>query len=82
MDMTTQQTAENRLLRATLFTFFVSGACSLLMGNLMPFLRELYAISYSRAGLLLSLPSWGCFSVTIDGKTPGARCRTPPLKAR
>lgn len=65
MDMTSQQTAENRLIRATLFTFFVSGACSLLMGNLMPFLRELYGISYSRAGLLLSLPSWGNLAATF-----------------
>ncbi|MBR3794846.1 MAG: MFS transporter [Clostridia bacterium] len=52
-------THENRLMRATLFVFFVSGASSVLLGNLMPFLREAYGISYAHAGLLLGLPSWG-----------------------
>ena len=55
--MTTKQ--ENRLMMNTLFVFGVSGASSMLMGNLMPFLRELYDISYAQAGLLMSLPSWG-----------------------
>ncbi len=50
---------QNRLIVCTLFVFCVSGASSMLMGNLMPFLRELYGIDYTRAGLLLSLPSWG-----------------------
>ena len=36
---------QNRLIAATLFVFAVSGASSMLMGNLMPFLRELYGIS-------------------------------------
>ena len=62
---------ENRLICATLFVFFVSGASSMLMGNLMPFLRELYDISYSKAGLLLSLPSWGnLVSIFITGYLP------------
>ena len=56
---------------ATLFVFFVSGASSVLLGNLMPFLRELYDISYARAGLLLSLPSWGNLaSLFITGYLP------------
>ena len=42
-----------------------------LMGNLMPFLRELYGISYAQAGLLLSLPSWGNLaSIFITGYLP------------
>ena len=62
---------ENRLMSATLFVFFVSGASSVLLGNLMPFLRELYDISYARAGLLLSLPSWGNLaSLFITGYLP------------
>lgn len=67
----TQTNQENRLIAATLFVFFVSGASSMLMGNLMPFLRETYGISYTRAGLLLSLPSWGnLISIFIAGYLP------------
>ena len=56
---------------ATLFVFFVSGASSVLLGNLMPFLREQYGISYAQAGLLLSLPSWGNLaSIFITGYLP------------
>lgn len=62
---------ENRLLASTLFTFSVSGAASLLMGNLMPFLRGEYGINYLQAGLLLSLPSWGnLVSLLITGYLP------------
>ena len=62
---------ENRLMAATLFVFFVSGASSVLMGNLMPFLREMYDISYAQTGFLLSLPSWGNLaSIFITGYLP------------
>mgnify|MGYP003296267342 CR=1 FL=1 len=62
---------QNRLIVCTLFVFFVSGASSMLMGNLMPFLREQYDISYSQAGFLLSLPSWGNLaSIFITGYLP------------
>lgn len=67
--MTNKQ--ENRLIACTLFVFAVSGASSMLMGNLMPFLRELYDINYTQAGLLLSLPSWGNLaSIFITGYLP------------
>ncbi len=63
---------ENALIRATLFVFFVSGTSAVLLGNLMPFLRELYGIDYARAGLLLSLPSWGNIaSLFLSGYLPG-----------
>ena len=62
---------QNRLIANTLFVFAVSGASSMLMGNLMPFLREMYGISYARAGFLLSLPSWGNLaSIFITGYMP------------
>ncbi len=65
----TQQ--EKRLIACTLFVLGVSGASSMLMGNLMPFLREQYQLSYSRAGLLLSLPSWGNLaSIFLTGYLP------------
>lgn len=71
MEQITCEKRENRLMAATLFVFFVSGASSMLMGNLMPFLREEYAISYAQAGLLLSLPSWGNLaSIFITGYLP------------
>ena len=58
-------------MRNTLFVFFVSGASSVLMGNLMPFLRQMYDISYAQAGVLLSLPSWGNLaSIFITGYLP------------
>ena len=51
MTMTeTTRKQENRLIASTLFVFFVSGPASMLMGHLMPFLREMYDISYARAG--------------------------------
>ncbi len=55
----------------TLFTFGVSGAGSMLMGNLMPFIREFYGINYQHAGFLLSLPSWGnLISIFLAGYLP------------
>ena len=66
---TTKQ--ENRLMVATLFVFFVSGASSVLLGNLMPYLREIYGFSYAHQGLLLSLPSWGnLVSIFLTGYMP------------
>lgn len=71
MEQQTNIKKENALMRATLFVFFVSGASSVLMGNLMPFLRQTYDISYTKAGLLLSLPSWGNIaSIFITGYLP------------
>ena len=71
MEQISNAKKENRLMTATLFVFFVSGASSVLMGNLMPFLREKYDISYAHAGLLLSLPSWGNLaSIFITGYLP------------
>lgn len=71
MEQQIDQKKENALIRATLFVFFVSGASSVLMGNLMPFLRETYDISYAQAGFLLSLPSWGNIaSIFITGYLP------------
>ena len=67
----TTRKQENKLIVNTLFVFFVSGAASMLMGNLMPFLREIYDISYARAGFLLSLPSWGNLAaVFLTGYLP------------
>ena len=68
---TTTNKRENRLMAATLFVFFVSGASSVLLGNLMPYLREDYGFSYSYQGLLLSLPSWGNLaSIFLTGYLP------------
>lgn len=71
MNQQTNASKENALIRATLFVFFVSGASSVLIGNLMPFLRQTYDISYAQAGFLLSLPSWGNIaSIFITGYLP------------
>ena len=71
MEQISNAKKENRLMTATLFVFFVSGASSVLLGNLMPYLREMYNLSYAQAGLLLSLPSWGNIaSLLITGYLP------------
>ena len=68
---TTINKQENRLMTATLFVFFVSGASSVLLGNLMPFLRKVYGFSYAHQGLLLSLPSWGnLVAIFVTGYLP------------
>lgn len=55
----TTKTKENQLVRGTMFAFMVSGACSLALGSLIPFLRNTYDLSYDFAGMLVSLQSVG-----------------------
>lgn len=50
---------ENKLIAGTMFAFGVSGAGSLALGSLIPFLRETYNLSYDFAGVLISLQSIG-----------------------
>lgn len=50
---------ENKLVLGTMFAFGVSGAGSLALGSLIPFLRETYNLSYDFAGILVSLQSIG-----------------------
>jgi len=57
--MDTQERREDRLLHATLFAFFVSGAASQPLGSFIPFLRETYGFSYDLSGVLLSCQSVG-----------------------
>ncbi len=71
MENTMTEKQQNKLIICTLFVFGVSGASAMLMGNLMPFLRELYNINYQDAGFLLSLPSWGnLISIFLAGYLP------------
>lgn len=50
---------ENKLVLGTMFAFGVSGAGSLALGSLIPFLRDTYDLSYDFAGMLVSLQSVG-----------------------
>lgn len=50
---------ENRLISGTMFAFLVSGAGSLALGSLIPFLRNSYDLNYDFAGMLVSLQSVG-----------------------
>ena len=71
MDITVQERRENRLLRNTLFVFFVSGAASQPLGSFIPFLRETYGFSYDLSGILLSCQSAGnLLAVLIAGLLP------------
>ena len=54
-----QTKTENKLVLGTMFAFGVSGAGSLALGSLIPFLRDTYGLSYDFAGLLVSLQSIG-----------------------
>ena len=62
---------ENRLIIGTMFAFMVSGATSLALGSLIPFLRSTYNLSYEFAGMLVSLQSVGnLVSVGLMGFLP------------
>ena len=62
---------QSGLLWGVIFTFFVSGAASLALGPLIPFLRQSYGLSYDLAGILLSCQSAGnLVSVLIAGILP------------
>lgn len=50
---------ENKLVAGSMFAFMVSGACSLALGSLIPFLRDSYGLRYDFAGMLVSLQSVG-----------------------
>lgn len=54
-----QTKTENKLVLGTMFAFGVSGAGSLALGSLIPFLRDTYGLSYDFAGILVSLQSIG-----------------------
>lgn len=54
-----QNKQANRLMAATMFVYFVSGAAATPLGSLMPFFRQTYGLSYDFSGMLLSLQSTG-----------------------
>jgi len=62
---------ENRLITGTMFSFMVSGATSLALGSLIPFLRSTYDLSYEFTGMLVSLQSVGnLVSIGLMGFLP------------
>lgn len=62
---------EKQLISGTMFAFMVSGATSLALGSLIPFLRSTYNLSYEIAGMLVSLQSVGnLVSVGLMGFLP------------
>ncbi|MDE6454381.1 MAG: hypothetical protein K2L38_00360, partial [Dysosmobacter sp.] len=65
MEHTAREREENRLLRNTLFVFFVSGAASQPLGSFIPFLRETYGFSYDLSGILLSCQSIGNLAAVL-----------------
>ena len=71
MNEKSQSCRENRLIACTLFAFFVSGSSTVPMGNLIPFLRDTYNLSYDFTGMLLSLQSAGNLAaIFISGFLP------------
>ncbi|WP_409969204.1 MFS transporter [Bengtsoniella intestinalis] len=62
---------ENRLLYSTMLVFFISGFCTQVIGNFVPFLRETYGFDYNFTGLLISLSSMGgLIAVVLAGVLP------------
>jgi fucose permease len=71
MDEKMKSRQENGLMVCTLFAFFVSGCSTVPMGNLIPFLRDTYDLSYDFSGMLLSLQSAGnLVAIFISGFLP------------
>ncbi|MBD5148448.1 MAG: MFS transporter [Oscillibacter sp.] len=70
-DAIEQSRREDRLLRCTLFAFFVSGAASQPLGSFIPFLRQSYGFSYDLSGVLISCQSIGnLIAVLLAGILP------------
>lgn len=65
METSSPSQREERLLRCTLFAFFVSGAASQPLGSFIPFLRETYGFSYELSGILLSCQSVGNLAAVL-----------------
>lgn len=66
-----EEKTQNKLLRCSLFTFFVSGFASQPLGSFIPFLRDAYGLSYDFSGILLSLQSFGnMLTILLSGFLP------------
>lgn len=67
----TNERRELRLMRAVLYTFFVSGAASQPLGSFIPYLQQSYGFSYDLSGVLLSCQSIGNLAaIFITGFLP------------
>ena len=64
MEINARERQENRLLRNTLFVFFVSGAASQPLGSFIPFLRETYGHHPKVRRLILS-PDGGATELVL-----------------
>ena len=59
--------AEKKLLAGAYYTFFVNGMLALVLGALLPYLREAYGLGYGLAGMLLSMHSIGNLIASFIG---------------
>lgn len=60
-----EERRELALMRAVLFTFFVSGAASQPLGSFIPYLQSAYGFSYDLSGVLLSCQSIGNLAAVL-----------------
>lgn len=60
-----QTKKDSRLLWSTALVFLISGICTPLMGNFIPFVRDAYGLDYEFSGLLLSATSVGGFIAIV-----------------
>ncbi|MFI3251021.1 MAG: MFS transporter [Eubacteriales bacterium] len=68
---TQEQSNQKRLIHICCYGLLVSGACSVSIGPLIPFLRESYGFHYGISGMLLSALSFGnLITILLAGVLP------------
>lgn len=51
--------SQKKLFAQTFYTFFINGSLALILGAIMPYMRETYTISYWLSGILIAIHSVG-----------------------
>jgi FHS family glucose/mannose:H+ symporter-like MFS transporter len=65
LNTVTQKTSEGltssqkKIFTQTFYTFFINGSLALILGAMLPYMRETYTLGYQLAGLLISIHSVG-----------------------
>lgn len=63
--------SQKKIFAQTFYTFFINGSLALILGAMLPYMRETYGLSYQLAGILISVHSVGnLISSFIGGILP------------
>lgn len=66
-DTTTLTSSQKSIFVRCFYTFFVNGTLALMLGAILPFMRETYHLDYMIAGMLLSVHSVGNLTSSLIG---------------